>query len=250
MIEDIFIAIVILFLLPIFPMSLITNFLLSKLKGVALLFAVSIIFITGVALMSSYENKAVIEILSVVALFSTLFYALRLLSVSNGYDYFLFYYSAVSGFVWLWKSLNADMFVFYLAFFLPLMGFALLITFLDKQFGSTYFKAFKGLGTLMPRFSILLIVSVLGLMFIPYFPAFKIFSKGGVDFDIFYLVMIVLSWLLISWSGISMIEKLIYGQAQRKLHYKDLSLFMSAFLSCIYLLSIVHGFIYLGVILG
>ncbi|MDD2790752.1 MAG: hypothetical protein PHU40_08840 [Sulfurimonas sp.] len=250
MLEEIFISLIVLFLLPIFPMSLATNFLLSKLKGLTLLFVLTTIFFLGALLLNSFENKTLIEVISILALFSTLFYALRLVSVSNAYNYLLFYYSTIAGFAWLWKSINGEMLMFFIAFILPIVGFGLLINFLDKQFGTTYFKAFKGLGTVMPRFSILFIISVVALILTPYFPGFRIFVEEIVHFDIYYLIVIAISWLFISWSGITMIEKLIYGVTQRKVHYRDLSGGLTAFIILIYLIGAAIGILFMEVNLG
>lgn len=240
----------VLFLLPIFPFSMATNFILSKFKGLMLLFVLTCMFLTGSLLLSTYENKTVVVVISVVALFSTMFYALRLLSVSHAYNYLIFYYSAISGFAWLWKSVDGNMLVYFIAFVLPIIGFGVLIAFLDKQFKTTYFKAFKGLGDVMPKFSLLFVISVVALIFTPYFPGFRIFIQEVVKFDIYYLFAIIISWLLISWSGIMLIEKLIYGVPQRKLRYKDLSLLQSSFLICLYLISVGVGFIFMEVNLG
>jgi hypothetical protein len=250
MLEELLTTLAVLFLLPIFPFSMVTNFILSKFKGLMLLFVLTCMFLAGALLLSTYENQMLVEIVSVVALFSTMFYALRLLSVSHAYNYLIFYYSTISGFAWLWKSVDGNMLVFFIAFSLPIIGFGVLIAFLDKQFKTTYFKAFKGLGDVVPRFSVLLVISVVALIFTPYFPGFRIFIQEVVKFDIYYLFAIVLSWLLISWSGITLIEKLIYGVPQRKLHYRDLSLLQTTFLICLYLVSISVGFIFMEVNLG
>lgn len=250
MLEDIFKTLILLFLLPIFPFSMGTNYFLGKFKGLMLLFVLSAIFFTGVILLDSFENTTLVFILSIAALLSTLFYALRLISVSHASEYLIFYYSTIAGFAWLWKSIDAPMFFLFVAFIIPIFGFGLLLSFLENQFNTGYFKAYKGLGGVMPRFSLLFILSIIALTVTPYIPALRLFVQNDVSFGLYYLFAIAITWLLISWSGISLIEKLIYGKVTRKLHYKDLPIFQSILILILYLFGLGLGFLFMGVHLG
>ncbi len=248
MINDFLLAVVILFLLPIFPFSMGTNFLLSKLRGNFFLIALMAIFMLGTFLLELLSSKDLIFYIPILGLFSAILYAIRILSASTAYVYSIYYYTILSGFAWLWKSIGGDMTQFLVVMILPVLVLGILVIFLDNNHGNVHYKMLRGLGKEMPRFSIMLIITILLLIMTPYFSGFNLFLFNVSDFSIFYLVGMIIVWILLTWSGIRFIEKFIYGVAIRKLRYKDISILGTFLLGSLLLVSVVAGFIFVGVI--
>jgi hypothetical protein len=236
-----------LFLLPIFPFSIATNFFLAKLKGKTLLVTLLVMFFIGTFLLSMSDNQIVVKYISIFALLGSILYAFRMLSVSTAYSYLIFYYTVLSGFVWFWKFIEGDMLHFTIVMTLPLCVFGLLIAFLDSQYGCVHYKMFRGLGKHLPRFSILLILTIPFLIMTPYISGFDVFIVNISKFNIYYLCGILLIWILMTWSGVRLIEKFIYGKATRNLRYKDVSVLQSVFLIALLLASFILNFLLLEV---
>lgn len=236
---DLLLCFAILFLLPIFPMSIGVNFLLSKLKGKILLVTLMLMFSVGLYLLKILDNEVLVAYISIFALLGNILYAFRMLSVSTATTYVVFYYTLLCGFAWILKFIEADRINFLIEMSIPLFVFALLVSFLDKQFGTTHYRMFRGLGTHMPRLSLVLIMSIFTLILSPFLSGFGIFILKIEKFTILYLSGVMIIWVFLTWSGLRLIEKLIYGIPSRKLRYNDISVWVTAGLSGVLLLNVV-----------
>ncbi len=224
------------FLLPIFPFSLLTNWFLTKLG--AKLFSVIIIslFIVGnIALMYVDNNSTIIELM---ALFTILFYSFRLLGVSDLKFFILYLYPIIASFAWLWY-LNGGNILELLAIKLPLMMLLLsLYGFLSGQFSVVHQKSLRGLGNVMPRWSVLFILSLFGVGSSLLFLGYEFLEVELSRLPLIYGIVLVLSWIFINWASIKTIEWLIYGEKREDRHYIDLNNLQISFMILFLLLSV------------
>jgi len=234
----------VLFLLPVFPFSLLTNkFLLQTDKRFFTVFII-IFFILGNLMLIYIKIDS--KIVQFLAIFTLLFYSFRLLGVNNLKIFILYIYTIISSISLLWYLIGGNMIEFMLIKMPLLISFLTLFYFLNSQFSIIHKKSLRGLATVMPRFSILFILSLLGIDSSLLFLGYEFLEIEFAKLPIIYGFILIVSWVLINWASIKLIEWLIFTQYRTDRKYIDLSLEKSLFLISLLVLDI-SVFVYYAV---
>lgn len=216
-----YLILVVIFLLPIFPFSLATNKLLGKLEAKYFSIAILLMFISGnfILLMIHVDLK----ILQILSIFTLLFYSFRLLGVNNLKTFTTYLYTIIASLSLLWYLMGGNI-LEYLLIKTPILAlFLALFCFLQSQFHIIHQKSLSGLGNVMPRFSVLFILSLMGISSSLLFLGYEILEIEISSLPMLYGFIMIISWVFINWSSIKVIEWLIYGNENKNRIYKDLN---------------------------
>ncbi len=239
------ITILILFLLPVFPISMLVNKLLSVLNYKLFTVLILTFFICGnLTLLKFNINSQIFQFLQFLAVFTILFYSFRLLGVKNLKTFILYLYPIISSLALLWYMIGGDILEF-LALKTPiLISFLALYTFLFNQFGIIHQKSISGLGSMMPRFSIFFVLSIMGISSSMFFLGYEMLEIEISKLPIVYGVSLVVSWIFINWSSIRVVEWLIYGTPNKLMECRDLDNKKMIFFIFLILISVVFFIFY------
>ncbi len=220
MIIEAIITILLIFLLPIFPFSMVTNKIIFRFDGKTQVCLIAFLYILGLILFRfiSLDDNMIVTLL---ASLSGFFYAFRMLSVENLSKYLLFFYSVVSSYAWAWKSIGGRELNYNILFIPIFFSFLFIVYLLIKRFGIVHDKTISSLGKNMPWMSLFFIFSMMLLQNIPIVIIFQSFYYHSSYIWIFDLIEI-LTWVLLNYSGIRVIERLIYGKDSKRYRYKEM----------------------------
>ena len=237
-------ALLALFLLPVFPFSMLTNKFLSILKPKLFSAFIMIFYISGNTLFFFMDIDS--EIVKFLALFTLFFYSFRLLGVRDLKFFVLYLYPVIASLSWLWYLAGGDV-MESIGIKTPiLLLFLYLYGFLSNKFGIVHQKSIRGLGNVMPRWSVLFILSLLGVTSSMLFLGYEFLEIELAKLPVFYGITLLLSWILINWGSIKVVEWLIYGEKREDMVYFDLSNFQMIFSILLVLISMA-GFIFYSV---
>lgn len=203
--------------LPLFPLSMGFNFLLSRAGHVALRVLLFLWPLAGLLLLQNLEI-VIPDWIPPLALFTSALYAFRALALRDIGEWSGFL--ATSSWALLWIPLQQGTphltVAFYaLAFSLPLVLLLFLGAGLERRFGAACTGLYGGLAASMPRFSALLVLVVLAIIATPLFPAFFIMIATIVQAMSAMPVIaagVVGIWLLWSWAGAWLLQGLVAGE--------------------------------------
>jgi hypothetical protein len=212
-----------LFLLPIFPFSLLTNRLLMLLRPKLFAFCMMICFVLGGLLLHFVDTN--FEIIKFLALFTLVFYSFRLLGVRDLRSFILYLFSTIASLSWIWYFVGGDMLELIVTKGAVLALFLYLYGFLTKQYEIIHQKSIRGLGGAMPRWSILFVLSLFALSSSIFFLGYEFFEIEFASLPIFYGVVLIISWVLINWGSVKVIEWLVYTEKKEDVELVDLSSF-------------------------
>lgn len=213
-----------LFLLPIFPFTLVSLKFIDRKpfsKMAPLLFAA---YAVGTLLLLFSEMGRGSGWLELWASLSALFYAFRLLSVRNLHRFMLYYYALLSAWAWLWHAAARGMELF-LFIHWPIWGALLLLCVaLYRRYPVIHRQSINALGSHMPAFSVLFILVLLIPSFTPIFLGIELFVKSPDALSVMIVLIELLAMLLMAWSLIRLFEWLIYGESAKRRRYSQLTL--------------------------
>lgn len=202
--------------LPLFPLSMVFNWLFSRVRQPVLRGALLLMWPQVGLLLLDALGTDVPDWIAIWALATAAFYALRALAVREAGIWAGF--MATSAWALLWVPVLADSSAFALrydalGFSAPLVLLALLIAGLEHRFGAAYTCLYGGLGRMMPRFTGVLVFVVLAVMATPLFPGFFTLLTTIVTASTGVAAALGGVWLLWSWAGARLLQGLIVGPA-------------------------------------
>ncbi|EIJ34437.1 hypothetical protein [Thiothrix nivea] len=211
--------------LPLFPLSMVFNYLLERFSHPLLRIGLLLCWPQmGVALFFLLGEELPGWVLLWAAL-TALLYGFRLITQRdvNGWVGFL----ATSAWSLLWFPLLANgeqalLMADALGFSIPLTLIALLAVGLEQRFGAAYTHLYGGLASIMPRFSGLLVFSTLAAIATPVFPTFFTMLHMLLLASPFIAVLMLLTWLSWSWAGVRLLQGLLVGPEQQAGQVSDL----------------------------
>lgn len=204
--------------LPLFPFSMLFNVLFEGVRKpflrVALLIAWPEI---GLWLLLGAEDRPPGWVIQ-LALATSLLYGFRALVLRELVHWISFLAISSWAVLWLAAGFTSDLDILRilaLGFSLPLAILTLLADHLKKLFGASYAGLYNGLGHTMPRFSGILVFTILAVVATPVFPGFSAMTKaflestkGGLSGG----VMLCLIWLTWGWAGARLIQGFVIGK--------------------------------------
>ena len=203
--------------LPLFPFSMAFNAVLER-TGHPLLRSALLLAWPQIGLWALSAHTATIPSWLVVwALATAVLYAFRLLAMREmgRWSGFL----ATSAWAVLWLPAYAGMqtselWAFAAAFSVPLVFLTLLASILEHQFGAAYTGLYGGLARRTPRFSGVLVISVLAATATPLFPTFFAMLHSLIASQPMPAVVLSGIWLIWSWAAARLLQGLIVGPAE------------------------------------
>jgi len=240
--------------LPLFPMSMVFNAIVDYSKPAWLRAFLLVTWpLIGLFILLNI-NVTLPDWLLPLALFTSILYALRILTLREVNQWSGFLATSLWSLLWLPVMQDTTAVLLYsyaLSMSVPLILLVLLSTGLEQRFGAAYIGLYGGLARTIPRFAGVLVIVVVAAIATPVFPTFFIMLHLVVETlaaKPFAAMVLLLIWLLWSWAGARLIQGLIVGRAS-DVKIPDMDISTIGFYSMV-LLALVFGGIYLsGVIL-
>lgn len=203
--------------LPLFPFSMAFNALLERvthpMARPALLLAWPQLGLWALSL----DAATIPSWLVAWALLTALLYAFRLLAMREMGRWTGFL--ATSAWALLWLPAYAgvapsQLWAFAAGFSVPLIFLVLLAQVLERHFGAAYTGLYGGLARRLPRFSGVLVISVLAATATPLFPTFFAMLHTVVVSQPVPAMILTGIWLIWSWAAARLLQGLIVGPAE------------------------------------
>lgn len=214
--------------LPLFPFSIVFNQVLHRLPSSSLKIAIIIAWPQlGLLLLARLNEAALASLLPWLitwAAITALLYGFRLLSQRDIANWVGFLATSAWSLLWIPALLQPDLpvYAYALSFSLPLSLLLGLTLILNAGFGAAYTHLYAGLASTMPRFSGILVFTLLAATATPIFPAFFAMLHSITLAPPVIAVLLVLTWLLWSWASARLLQGLIVGVADEE-HPTDIS---------------------------
>lgn len=206
--------------LPLFPLSMLFSILFEGLRHFILRAAVLLAWPQiGVWLLHG-TTESVPSWITTLALVTSLLYGFRALVLRELVHWISFL--AVSSWTLLWAishSMDDYQSVALLALggSLPLVILTGLGGHLQKRFGASYSGLYNGLGQTMPRFSGVLVFTVLAVVATPVFPGFVVMMAAFLEATQVTLtgtILLCLIWMVWAWAGARLIQGFVIGTSE------------------------------------
>ncbi len=201
------------FFLPLFPFSIGFNVLFTRVNHWPLRLALLLVWPQiGLALLARADVPPPHWILT-WAMATALLYSLRLLAMRELGGWIAFLATAAWGLLWLLAQAPAagGLSLHALWFSLPLVMLALLGASLERRFGGAYTGIYQGLAQGMPRFSAILVVTVLAAVATPPAPSFFSMLSAFLNATPMLMLGLAALWLLWTWAAARLLQGLIVG---------------------------------------
>lgn len=207
------------FFLPLFPFSVLLSVAATRLPHPAARATVLLIWPhIGVYLLES-AAVTIPDWLGIWAVATSALYALRMLTARDLYVWTGFLATSSYSLIWLLAASDGHIgaglhHAFAFGFSLPAALLALLAGSLARQLGAPYCGLHGGLGRVLPRLSLLLVLTVLAAIATPPFPGFFVLLGMWLGLAPWALVAVLLVWLIWGWAAARMLQGFIYGPPQ------------------------------------
>lgn len=203
--------------LPLFPLSIVLNATLARLRHPLVRCAVLLLWPQmGVGLLQ-VASFAIPAYLVPWALATSGFYALRLLTVRDMGLWAGFLATSALALTWVLAYAGVDgaeLYLFAFWFSLPAALVALLTQPLTSRFGAAYAGLQPGLIGPLPRLSGVLAVTVLAAVATPPFPGFFALLRLLHALDLAGAVSVLAIWLVWGWAATKLLQGFIFGEAR------------------------------------
>ena len=203
--------------LPLFPLSIAFNAILER---VGPPWARSVLLLAwpqfGLWVLST-QDVAIPSWFVLWALATALLYAFRLLAMRDMGRWIGYF--ATSAWTLLWLAVYAklpssQLWTFAAAFSVPLVFLTLQAGMLERRFGAAYIGLYRGLAQRMPRFSGVLVLSLLATIATPLFPTFFAMLHTLIVSQPLPAVGLAVIWLIWSWAAARLLQGLIVGPSE------------------------------------
>lgn len=205
--------------LPLFPMSMIFNWLFDRCVNTTLRVALLFVWpLTGVAIVAKF-NLQLLDWVLWASLLTSALYAFRVLSLREVNQWTGFMATSLWSLLWLLVLPDTPVTLLYAYTVAMAVPLAFLITLsggLERRFGAAYAGLYGGLARTIPRFSGVLVLVIISATATPLFPSFFIMLHlvvKTVPSRPMEAIVLLLIWLLWSWAGARLIQGLIVGRA-------------------------------------
>lgn len=205
--------------LPLFPLSMALNLLLVKLRHPLAQFLLLLAW-PQIGVLILNQTQAFIPSWFVAwALFSSAFYALRLLTCRELERHAAYLASSSLALTWVLAEAGTGTpalmaFAFWLS--LPAALSMLIAGSLTKRFGAAYAGLSSGLGQILPRLSGVLAVVSLAAVATPPFPGFFVLLDLLARLPGHIVMAVLAIWLLWGWSATRMLQGFLTGESRHE----------------------------------
>lgn len=240
--------------LPLFPMSMVFNAVIEKVKHTWLRAVLFIVWpLCGVFILLNSE-LVMPDWLLPLALITSVLYAIRMLTLREVNQWSGFLATSLWSLIWLpvMQGSTAVLLNSYaLSMSAPLVLLVLLGAGLERRYGAAYTGLYGGLARSIPRYAGVLVTVIVAAIATPLFPTFFIMFDlvvKTVSATPLAAMVLLLIWLLWSWAGARLIQGLIVGRAS-DVKVADMGMTTISIFSLAILALMVAGIYLSGVIL-
>jgi hypothetical protein len=201
--------------LPLFPLSMVFNALIARADH-PLPRAIALIVWPQVGLLAIHTSEVELpHWLGIWALATSGLYAFRLLAMREMGRWIGFLATSVWAVLWL-PVLATDIPLIQATsmaagFSIPLVILVMLAGRLKQRFGAAYIGVYEGLAKRFPRFSGVLVVSLLAATATPLFPGFFAMLQIFVIARPVQAVVLAAIWLIWSWASARLLQGIVVG---------------------------------------
>ena len=205
--------------LPLFPLSMVFNAIINKITHSWLRLFLFLAWPSIGLFMVLHRNLVIPDWLLPLALFTSVLYALRLLSLREVNQWTGFLATSLWSLLWLAVMQETPpelMYAYAIRMSVPLVLLVSLSAGLEQRYGAAYIGLYGGLARTIPRFSGVLVTVVVAAIATPLFPTFFIMLDmvvKTVSVKPHAAAVLLLIWLFWSWAGARLIQGLIVGRA-------------------------------------
>ena len=150
-------------------------------------------------------------------------YSFRLLSVSSLKFFFLYLYPILFSLLFVWYLESGITFTILAVLIVILSVLFSLFFIIYSQFKIIHKKSISGIGSVMPRFSLLFMLNSFFITILFIFFSYEIIKMQNFQYPGIFLSIFILSWIFLNWGLIRIFEWLIFGKPQRDKKYIDLN---------------------------
>lgn len=203
--------------LPLFPLSMVFNAALKRLRSPSVRFVLLMVWPQLGVLIVTFAGVTIPEAWVPWAIFTAGLYAIRMLTVCDLAHWAGFLATSSLALVWVMAPGTdpLSLHLFALAFSLPSALLSWLADPLVRRFGAAYAGLNGGLAEPMPRWSGALALSTLAAIATPPFPGFFGLLKALSRTDFYGVVSVLAIWLIWGWAATRLWQGFIFGAATR-----------------------------------
>lgn len=211
--------------LPLFPLSIVLNAALTRLRAPAARAALLLAWPQfGAALLAA--QPTVPDMFAAWALLSAAFYALRLLTVRDLGLWAGFVACSALALTWQLAAAGAaaaELHLFAFWFSLPAALLALLAGPIARRLGAAYAGLHRDLAAQLPRLSLVLVVLILAAIATPPFPGFFAMLDLLAGLGAPAALGVLAVWLLWGWAATALLQGFVAGSGARTVAGGDLT---------------------------
>lgn len=215
--------------LPLFPLSIIYNQLFTRLNNPWLRAILLLIWPQIGIIILTQVNEPIPDWFITWALATAAFYAFRSLALREAGVWMGFIATSAWTLLWLDTSVLPQLQLIALGFSLPLVLMAFVTGAIVKRVGAAHTELGGGLAIAAPRLSALFVIAILASVATPIFPAFFTLLATlleQIKSSPETALVLVLIWLLWTWSGARLLQGIVVGTPQRE-DVKDIGMFVT-----------------------
>ncbi len=232
---------------PLFPVSMIVSFFLVRKK---LLRPLLLVGLPSLSMLTFSEEVSLIDrdLFIYLALFTSLLYSLRSVSVWSLNTWAGYHFIAVFSTFWTMVGSSGINPIILVATSSAFLSLYLMVRFLEVRFGTSHFRGLGGLALNSPYLSFLLVINVLILIAVPPGVVFLNGLVSALVLDYVVYPILFLIWFLWSWSGIRVIASVVLGKGREDIQYEDISGREAVLPLTLMVISVAGGVIFLEVL--
>lgn len=214
--------------LPLFPLSMVFNTVFARIKDTKQRYAILLLWPQIGLLLVYFSGIPIPSWIAAWGLLTALLYAIRLLAIREMQLWISFLATSAWSVLWIllqFSGGDSPSYLYALAFSAPLILLLMLANELISRFGAAYTGLYGGLALTQPRFSGVLIMTVLAVIATPLFPAFFAMLNAiivSIPHSLLAALGVGIVWLFWSWAGARLIQGFIIGTAEES-HIADLN---------------------------
>lgn len=150
-------------------------------------------------------------------------YSFRLISAISLKFFLLCLYPILFSLLCLWYLESGISFTVLAALIAVILGLLSLFYIISSQFKIIHKKSISGIGSVMPRFSLLFMLNSFFITIFFSFFSYEIIKMQNFQYPGIFLSVFTLSWIFLNWGMIRLFEWFIFGKPQINKKYIDIN---------------------------
>ncbi len=207
---------------PLFPVSLITSFILQRYSRHRSVLFIGLVFIGSLL----WERADVLEVhvLRYLALFTSVLYAFRSLTANSLERWIVYMFISAFSLIWVLPAdSGAELLPLVIIFAFPFLVVSLVERVLTGRFGTSNLYVVSGLALGAPLLGLVTTLSILAVIGVPASGLFaKVFILTALSPGYLETLLVMVAWFFWGWSGIRVLSSLVFRSPRENFKYEDL----------------------------